>query len=117
MSLAAVMMICAAVTLTSCGGDDSKSTILTGTTWEGAYEEIQKVGNNTNIITISMTYKFYEDTYTTNLSTARAPYSMSADNKTVYMTADSGTVTGVISSDGKTMTVSKNGISFTLTKK
>lgn len=114
------VLVLGAFTLASCGDDDddAKSTILTGTTWKGVIS-FGPLKANTTI-------KFNTDNYDISIVGIDAPlsttrngnYSMSSDNKTVYISAEEGQTIGKISDDGKTMTISNSvsEASGTLTK-
>lgn len=116
------VLVLGAFTLASCGSDDdddAKSTILTGTTWKGVIsygplkaETTIKFHTNTYEISIkALEGSLFMDSTTGN-------YSMSSDNKTVYISAEEGQTIGKISDDGKTMTISNSvsEASGTLTK-
>lgn len=114
----AAAIVLGAFSLASCGDDDDddkNSTILTGTVWKGYYEQGDYFRSN-------VTIEFDKDIYriTAGKWTGAADhYTMSSDNKTVYMTAEQGQTIGKISDDGKTMTISSTAsseISGTLTK-
>lgn len=116
---AVCMLTLTAVSLTSCGSDDDeKGYILKGTSWSGKIENKEDHSSVSSNITI----KFYATSYRITAGIAiggEGNYTMSADNKTVYMDADQGQTIGKISDDGKTMTISNTankGVSGTLTK-
>ncbi len=111
------VLVLGAFTLASCGDDDddAKSTILTGTVWSGHVEQA-------DYYTTNITIEFDKDVYriTAGMNAGAADhYTMSSDNKTVYMVAEEGQTIGKISDDGKTMTISSTAsseVSGTLTK-
>ncbi len=116
----AAAIVFGAFTLASCGDDDdAKSTILTGTVWKGVISY--------GPLKAETTIKFHTTTYEISIvaldgsllmNTTKGNYSMSSDNKTVYITAETGQTIGKISDDGKTMTINNSAseAAGTLTK-
>lgn len=111
------MIALTAVTLTSCG-DDDEGNILKGTTWSGSITLSEGNSSFTSNLTLEFTSTTYRVTAGVGTGMAGGNYSLSEDNKTVYMDAQQGQTIGKISADGKTMTLSNTvtKISGTLTK-
>lgn len=114
----AAAIVLGAFTLASCGDDDdddTKSTILAGTVWKGTIDQ-------GDYFTTNVTIEFDKDIYRITAGAwagAADHYTMSSDNKTVYMVAEQGQTIGKISDDGKTMKLSSTAsseVSGTLTK-
>lgn len=112
------ILVIGAFTLASCGDDDddkndSYSNPLSGTVWKGTMSFEGKPADIT-IKFFVVTYEITAGPYIGNGGT----YSMSSDNKTVYLSAEEGQTVGKISNDGKTMTISNaaTSASGTLTR-
>lgn len=111
------MLALTAVTLTSCG-DDDEGNILKGTKWDGKVTVEKGYSTFTSNLGLEFTSTTYRVTAGIGTGMAGGNYTLSEDNKTVYMDAQEGQTIGKISDDGKTMTLSNTAtkISGTLTK-
>lgn len=103
----AAAIVLGAFTLASCGDDDddnNTSNPISGTVWKGTlYFGSDPLGD----ITLKFNPVTYEITAGVLIGTG-GTYSMSSDNKTVYLSTEEGQTIGKISADGKTMTISNS---------
>lgn len=113
------LLVFTAVSFSSCSNSDD-GTILTGTTWEGTVTSTKDGNLDIRSITISFGKDHYEG-YLSGTGPVDGSYSVSSDNKTVYIEAEigNGQTIGKISADGKTMELSNPNVNLTgtLTKK